>query len=56
MDSSTSDTDLLFEGDQVSSSVSLVDASSLLKKYRVFYQSNAEIGRLVAQLSAEGVS
>lgn len=55
MESSTSDSDPLFE-DQVSSSVSAVDAPNFLKEYGVFYQANAEVGRLVAQLDDEGIS
>ncbi|RYO77697.1 hypothetical protein DL764_010188 [Monosporascus ibericus] len=56
MDSSASDADLLFEEDQVSSSVSAVDAPNFLKEYGVFYQANAEIGKIVTQLGDEGVS
>jgi len=54
MDLVTSDNTLLFEEDQVSSSVSAVNAPSFLKEHGVFYQANPEIGRLVAQLDKEG--
>ncbi|RBA11044.1 hypothetical protein FPRO05_14274 [Fusarium proliferatum] len=56
MDSTPSDAAILYGKRQISSSVSAVDAPAFFKEHGVFYQENAEIGRVVAELDKEGVS
>lgn len=56
MDSSITNNILLFEEDQVSSSISAVDSPAFLREHGVFYQANGDIGKLVAQLDNEGTS
>jgi len=56
MDTSSTDSILLFEEDQVSPSISAADSPAFLREHGVFYQANGEIGKLVAQLDNEGAS
>ncbi|KND86179.1 hypothetical protein TOPH_09193 [Tolypocladium ophioglossoides CBS 100239] len=52
----TSSPDVLFEEDKVSFSVSAVDSRKFLQEHGIFYQANAEIGKLVAKLDSQGLA
>ncbi len=56
MASSTSVSDALFDEDKISSSVSAVDSLRFFQEHGIFYQANAEIGKLVAELDSQGLA